>query len=99
MADEKERKTLEQRHQMSDLERLRHSCMEANSGGGIPASSRQSSGEYTQSSDQVTAILTKGLVASGGKAQNTYRFELRRGILLLYERRGSDTNVEFRPVR
>ena len=26
MADEKERKTLEQRHQMSDLERLRHSC-------------------------------------------------------------------------
>jgi threonyl-tRNA synthetase len=26
MADEKERKTLEQRHQMTDLERLRHSC-------------------------------------------------------------------------
>ena len=26
MADEKERKTLEERHQMSDLERLRHSC-------------------------------------------------------------------------
>ena len=26
MADEKDRKTLEQRHQMSDLERLRHSC-------------------------------------------------------------------------
>ena len=26
MADAKERKTLEQRHQMSDLERLRHSC-------------------------------------------------------------------------
>ena len=26
MADEKDRKTLEERHQMSDLERLRHSC-------------------------------------------------------------------------
>ena len=26
MADEKERKTLEERNQMSDLERLRHSC-------------------------------------------------------------------------
>jgi threonyl-tRNA synthetase len=26
MADDKDRKTLEQRHQMSDLERLRHSC-------------------------------------------------------------------------
>ncbi len=26
MADDKERKTLEERHQMSDLERLRHSC-------------------------------------------------------------------------
>ena len=26
MADEKERKTLEERHQMSDLDRLRHSC-------------------------------------------------------------------------
>ena len=26
MADEKERKTLEERNQMSDLDRLRHSC-------------------------------------------------------------------------
>ena len=26
MADEKDRKTLEERHQMSDLDRLRHSC-------------------------------------------------------------------------
>lgn len=26
MSEHKERKTLEERHQMSDLERLRHSC-------------------------------------------------------------------------